>query len=643
MYNYKSITMNNKKFKYITDLQEELNYNLKRNYNNRYSVPKFYTGGEVNYKYSYPIFPNGLEEMGLSEVQTEKGEVGFLPDKTVVDVKAKKLHKDQDKNNITDILPQNTYIFSRDPKMKFKATDKIKGIAIEDMTLGKSVYKYDENENTKGPEDIKLKDYFFNGNTKKAFTSSEIAQNIKKNFPMVDMKEDLYANRAIEENASQREVYLSILKAFNEFKRPKTKDEKAEERQAKRALQEMMMQQQMMQQQQLQNGIDPNSQENPVNEEMVEDEINNEIPLEEQDITEDNVNDRPLENMEPMAQYGKFIQPTQQGFEGNYGFSRASLDPYKKMDNNFKKMFNLKSPNNINIPNPYKNLATPSFKFGGEIPTFQGGGDLFDTLGLGLDSLFGWSRRAGQRQEAKNRDILKQLEGYQSDYQKGVDQSGMYNMLGAGASYMAGLNVPDQRYDTYNEQESLLNAYINRAKQNNEASKYTLSQGIGSASSLARYNDAKNYGNYLAQVQSQNDTNMTKLNQAMNAIDQYRYEQAANYATMRNQARNTALNTKANQLYNTNVQGMANIGKAASDSTINSATAKYLLGTEKMAYERYLENLVKQAKDETLSKVQTVTKGIGQAAGALAGAGVFGTGAGGMMTSKVFDGLLGTP
>lgn len=586
------------------NLSKELNDKFNKFSNNKGNIKIFETGGEVNNKHSFPIFPNGLDEWGLTEIQTEIGEVAHLPDKTIVDVKADKLHKYQHGDNISDIFPKNTYIFSRDPRMRFSGQDKIQGVALKDMTLGKEVYKYNENDKTSGPKDIMLSDYFFNGNNKKSFTSSDIASNIKKNFPMVDLKDDLYADRAIEENADQRSVYLDILRSFSEFKRPKNKEEKQQEKDAKMMLQQIeqqMMMQQMMGQQQ---DMNPEMMENPNMQEQLDIESQNN------------------EQMNPLAQYGSFIQPTQQGFEGMLGYSRANLDPYKKMDNNFKSMFNLNKSDNFKISNPYNNF---SYANGGEIPKANVG-DLVGELYDGFAGLFGGgSKKAERDQRRKNEILAKELAGYQKDLQSGVDRSGMYNMLGTTSSYLAGLNVPDQRYDDFSEQQSLLNAHANRARQLGEASKYTSSQGIGSASSLARYNNPANYTNYLSQVQSQSDSNVAKVNEMLSNLDRYRYEQSANYTTLGNQARNAALNTKANQLYNVNVQGMSNIGQAASNATLNSSNTKYQLGTEKLAYDNYLDNLAKQAKNEKKAQINRVANGVVQAAAIATGAGAFGT------------------
>jgi hypothetical protein len=47
--------------------------------------------------------------------------------------------------------------------------------------------------------------------------------NIKKKFELRDDKHDFFVDRAVEENKEQRVEYLSILKAMNEFKKPKSR------------------------------------------------------------------------------------------------------------------------------------------------------------------------------------------------------------------------------------------------------------------------------------------------------------------------------------------------------------------------------------------------------------------------------------
>ena len=488
------------------------------------SVPKFQFGGSINDEHSIPIFSSNLEDFGLTELQTEKDEVAFMPDGSIVDVKAKELHKKQDKHNVSDIMQSGTYVFSNDPKMKFGIKSKIGGVELGEMKLGKSVFKYKENEITPGPEDIMLKTMFFN-NSKKELTTADIAKNVKKNLPIIDLKNDYFADRAIAENKDQRLEYLSILKAFNEFKKPKSRSI-------------------------------------------------------------------------PKAQYGMPIQPTQNGLDGVMGYGDKQMDPFKRMDNNMVSMWNMPQPKLPTIPRMYEN--------GGTIPQAQ-----FGWLADGIDAIGGWSRRAKRDQERKNAILAREAQGYRDELQRGVNTAGGIGVGTNLATYAAALNVPLQKYDDQSEQMSLYNAAANRAAQRLEASKYTASQGIGGASSLARYSNPINYGDYLSKVQSQSDDNISKLNQAIADLDMQRANANVGFISNRNAGRNQSLNARDTQLYNANIQGIGNVGRSAQEATFNTADTKYRLGNEKMAYDAYLEDKAEAAKQAKQQQIRGYANDIG--------------------------------
>jgi len=497
-------------------------YTPNKQYGGYIQLPKLQFGGEINNDHTYPIHPITEEFM---EIQTEYGETIMLPDGTIVNVKASDKHKHMDKDEVTDILPEGAYVFSADPKMKFSVKSKIGGVELGDMKLGKSVFKYKENEITPGPEDIMLKTMFFNNN-KKELTTADIAKNVKKNLPIIDLKNDYFADRAIAENKDQRLEYLSILKAFNEFKKPKSRSI-------------------------------------------------------------------------PKAQYGMPIQPTQNGLDGVMGYGDKQMDPFKRMDNNIVSMWNMPQPKLPTIPRMYEN--------GGTIPQAQ-----FGWLADGIDAIGGWSRRAKRDQERKNAILAREAQGYRDELQRGVNTAGGIGVGTNLATYAAALNVPLQKYDDQSEQMSLYNAAANRAAQRLEASKYTASQGIGGASSLARYSNPTNYGDYLSKVQSQSDGNISKLNQAIADLDMQRANANVGFISNRNAGRNQSLNARDTQLYNANIQGIGNVGRSAQEATFNTADTKYRLGNEKMAYDAYLTDKAEAAKQAKQQQIRGYTNEIGQ-------------------------------
>lgn len=532
------------RFKEVIDELRKIDPTIRYQYGG--SVPHFQFGGSVNDEHATPIFSSNLEDFGLTELQTEKGELAFMPDGSIVDVKAKESHKKQDKDNVSDIMQSGTYVFSNDPKMKFGIKSKIGGVALGDMKLGKSVFKYKENEISPGPEDIMLKDMFFNG-SKKELTTADIAKNVKKNLPIVDLKNDYFADRSIAENKDQRKEYLSVLKAFNEYRKPKSRSI-------------------------------------------------------------------------PKAQYGMPIQPTQNGLDGVMGYGDKQMDPFKQMDNNMISMWNIPQPKIPALPKIYGDGGAVEQAQLGKLLRYTVPGAYFASEWIGNNKK--------KKQERENARLSAEAQGYRDQLQQGVDRSGA---LGVGtniASYAAALNVPLQRYDDQSEQMSLYNAAANRAAQRLEASKYTASQGIGGASSLARYSNPTNYGDFLAKTQAQSDSSIGRINQAIADLDMQRANANVGFISARNAGRNQSLNSRDTQVYNANVQGIGNVGRSAQEATFNSADTRYRMGNEKMAYDAYLKDKAQAAKDKVTQDWEGSLDTLGQI-GLTAATGGFGNLGGG--------------
>lgn len=240
-------------------------------------IPTFQFGGQVNNDYSYPVQPITEE---FTDIQTEKGEVVSLPDGTIVDVKAIDMHKNMHKHDITDILPGESHVFSNDAKMKLNLDSSIGGVKIKDMKLGKTTFEYKENEVTVGPKDIMLSDIW---GKKKELTPAELVNNIKSKFELRDNKNNFLTQRANEENKEQRLLYLDIVKAFSEYKKPKSRRE---------------------------------------------------VPKAQYGMT------LPSANVGLPSVYN---QLTNNGVDAMMGYNDKSLDPYGNMDNNIKSMYNISS------------------------------------------------------------------------------------------------------------------------------------------------------------------------------------------------------------------------------------------------------------------------------------------------------------
>lgn len=170
-----------------------------------FGVGNFQTGGEVQNQ--EPLF---------SAVQTEKGE--FIGSETgdILPVKAKKRHKNMDDDEVTDILPQGSFIFSRTKSSTIDKNKKIKGIDLNEINLGYTPVKYSETESTPSPDEIKFLDFM----SKNKFTPADLANKLQKTYKVTD-KDDPFSQLSNEQNKMSRIPYLEIIKGLNEIKKPK--------------------------------------------------------------------------------------------------------------------------------------------------------------------------------------------------------------------------------------------------------------------------------------------------------------------------------------------------------------------------------------------------------------------------------------
>lgn len=511
---------------------------------------KYQYGGEINSDHTFPIHPITEE---FTEIQTEKGETVFLPDGTIVEVKADKLHKNMDKDKITDILPEGAYIFSRDPYMKMGPNTKIGGVRLSDMKVGKTVFEYKENELTTGPKDIMISDIF---NLKKDTTPADISRNIKKKFEVRDMKNDFFVQRANDENKKQRVEYFEILKTFSEFKKPKSKREVPK----------------------AQYGMNIAS-------------------------------DYDLNNM--------FDQQANSTLNNIMGYSNESLDPYSKVDNTFKSRYNISS------------TSPMSFANGGGVP-HAGIGDL-----VKLSPAY-WlgDYMVGQKAERQNRKLAQERSGIWEQKGKDIKKVGAMNIGTNLGTYAASLNVPDMKYTDYGTEFATTQDAYRRAKAIQDASKYAASQGLGASASMARYMNPANMGNYLAQSAAANQ-GVVQNAAALEANMGLQEAEALNrYRTAGTEAYNAAANARAQQMYNANVTGLGNVGRAGTDYLSSMGDYRFDRGMDKMAYDTYLEQRKQAARDRYSNTVTGIAGGVAElgmmfvpggalAKGAAGGAGKF--------------------
>lgn len=490
-------------------------------------------GGLVSNEHSYPVDPVKEE---FTELQAEKGENAYLPDGTIVDVKATEKHKNMDRDDITDILPADSYVFSDTDKMKINLDTSFGGVKVKDMKLGKSVFEYKENQITTGPKDIMFSDIF---NGKEELTPAEIANNIKKKFELRDNKHNFLTQTSNERNREQRILYLDVLKAFSEYKKPKSK-------------------------------------------------------------------------REPMAQYGMqlpsmnvglpnmYNQETNNGVDGVLGYNTNSFDPYKKMDNNIKSMYNISSA-----------VDPKLYADGGEVEHAQLGKLLRYTnpvFFLGSELM---GNNARKKQQKENDILSREAQGYRDTLQQGVDRAGGIGVGTNLATYAAALNVPDFKYNDLSGQYATMQDSFERQKNMLNSQLYT-GNNLGSASSLARYTNPSNMGSYLAAAEAQNRQFGADLSMKMVDLENRRAGTLSSIQNSGYQNYIDTINNKKSQLYNANVTGLGNVGRAAQEATYNTANTKYVLGNEKMAYDAYLKEKAQAAKDKVISEWEGSLDAAGQ-------------------------------
>ena len=168
----------------------------------RYGGPlnQFMEGGEV----AAPV---------LTPIQTEKGEYISFEDNTIAPVLAKKSHKAQETNDVTDLLPDGAFVYSQDKKMRLKKKK------ADDLSFGYAPVVYDENDTAMTPPDeILFGDIF----RKKEELPADLAKRVRQLYPVTDREEDAFSNLAKEENLSSRQPYLEGIKVMSEMKKTNT-------------------------------------------------------------------------------------------------------------------------------------------------------------------------------------------------------------------------------------------------------------------------------------------------------------------------------------------------------------------------------------------------------------------------------------
>lgn len=176
-------------------------------------------GGRI--KKAVPMYQGGGGPEGQdpnmipSAVQLEKTEIFSTPELDLIDPNANEMHKDMDKDFITDFIRGYDYVFSDDPKMKITRK------RAENMSLGYGPITYKEGEKGDIPEEMTIADLFEKG--EKAITPAEAMRRVRKKYPM-SKRDDMFSRKTNEANKTSRIPYMAAAVLANEEKRTKGKE-----------------------------------------------------------------------------------------------------------------------------------------------------------------------------------------------------------------------------------------------------------------------------------------------------------------------------------------------------------------------------------------------------------------------------------
>lgn len=169
------------------------------------------------------IYQDGgmVQQPQLVPIQTEtvngRSEMIIHLDGGITKVNATKPHKSMKKDEVTDIVPQGTFIASADKKMKmsYKDADKI--------TMGIKTYQYKEGKQARVPERISMAGLW--GGSRRDMTPAELTEKVRRKYNIIDKDEyydvagDVFTERTNQENLASRAPYLAEIIKFNQEKK----------------------------------------------------------------------------------------------------------------------------------------------------------------------------------------------------------------------------------------------------------------------------------------------------------------------------------------------------------------------------------------------------------------------------------------
>lgn len=160
------------------------------------------------YKYGGKVYAMGGDVEQTVPIQAEKGEMIFHPSGEITPVKATDKHNSMNYGEVTDMLPQGSFVASNDKSMK------IDPYKAEGYLIGEEPYMYEQGKKTAAPKTRTLSDVV----TKK-MTPAEIFKVLEKKFPTTKANDE-FANAANESNMEFRKTYVDKVREFTEERSP---------------------------------------------------------------------------------------------------------------------------------------------------------------------------------------------------------------------------------------------------------------------------------------------------------------------------------------------------------------------------------------------------------------------------------------
>lgn len=180
-----------------------------------FNIPRYQEGGPVSMNPAMNLIPIQTEKVG------NQPEMIIHPDATITPVNATTRHKNMDDDEVTDLVPEGSYITSADKSMTIT-----KGEA-DDIVLGVKFMPYKERTKGKAPKEITLASLWgTNDSDKNKKTFAELTQKLAKKIQVVDNSEyfehgnNIFTQLTNKANLETRIPYLREIVKLNENSRP---------------------------------------------------------------------------------------------------------------------------------------------------------------------------------------------------------------------------------------------------------------------------------------------------------------------------------------------------------------------------------------------------------------------------------------